>query len=156
MPCLCYFCGVTACLHIRLFTRVDGGRLVMRETRLFHEFGQDRVVMELTWRQCQESHFRLQQPRDLGGPPGGLPPAMRMPGSVSSAPPPSFASASTGVGITSSQLRDANVMSTLMPALTPLVASTDSDESLDVFASPALKYGSVQQPVFKDYSLSLL
>jgi hypothetical protein len=43
-----------------------------------------------------------------------------------------------------------------MPALTPLVASTDSDESLDVFASPALKYGSVQQPVFKDYSLSLL
>jgi hypothetical protein len=38
----------------RLFTRVDGGRLVMRETRLFHEFGQHEVVMELSWSEVSE------------------------------------------------------------------------------------------------------
>lgn len=133
----------------RLFTRVDGGRLIMRETRLFHEFGQDRVVMELTWRECQESHFRLQQPKDLGGPPGGLPLAIQRP------QPPSLASASSGVGITSSQLRDANVMSTLMPPLSPLIDIKSGDDSDQNVVATALEFGAVQQPERKDYSLSL-
>mmetsp|Transcript_17031 Transcript_17031/g.32060 ORF Transcript_17031/g.32060 Transcript_17031/m.32060 type:complete len:439 (+) Transcript_17031:108-1424(+) len=131
----------------RLYSRVDGGRLVMRETRLFHEFGQDRVVMELTWRQCQESHFRLQQPKDLGGPPGSLPPTMQRP------QPPSLASASSGVGITSSQLRDANIMSTLIPSLTPLAAFESGDDSNQ--GAIGLDFGAVQRPERKDYSLSL-
>lgn len=110
--------------------------------------------------QCSETDFRLQQPRDLGGVPsssGPLPP----PGQGWRPPPPG-SSAGRGTGsvistISSAQLRDPNVMSTLMPALPPHCSCSTSSSSRNGEEEEDLAhlYGAVSQPVFQNYSLSL-
>lgn len=127
----------------RLFTRVDGGRLLLRETRLFHEFGKDEIVMELTWKQCLETHFNVVQPTDLGAP-ASFPGGSRMPPR-----PPVPPGVATAVGsVSTSQLRDSNTMSALMPSLPPLHSECDSGSS-----SP--EYGCFERPMFSCYSLAL-
>lgn len=138
----------------RLFTRVDGGRIVMRETRLFHEFGTGFVAMELTWRQNLQSEFCLKQPGDIGSQmssrvlPGGSRPVPLS--SVQNQYYPG--SAGRGSPISSSQLRDANIMSSLMTELSP-----ECNYNHALTADDMIKYqhGSFTRPVFKYYVLPL-
>lgn len=67
-------------------------------------------------------------------------------------------SAGVSGAISSSQLRDANVMSSLMPVVPALTASTDGEDGDSESVSSVsndLRHGALSRPVCKDFSLNL-
>lgn len=117
----------------RLFLRVDGSRILIKDTRLFHSFNSNKVFMEITTRQGVESDYLVNVSSIAGGQ-NSIPSSLRIPvppsssslsstttittGAVfppSNVPYPNSVHSSSIRSISGTQLRDSNFMSKILP-----------------------------------------
>jgi len=98
----------------RMFLRVDGVMLRIRDSRFFHRFGSDAVHLEVSWKECK---LALKVDKDKGQEGGEL--ALSAGGGeAKSAQPPPAPPASPGhLHIDGSALRDINKLAQIVPVV---------------------------------------
>jgi hypothetical protein len=129
----------------RLFLRIDGSRILIKDTRIFHDFNSDKVHLEISTRQGQESDYQL--PISAIAPPVS---SLAIPGAVSTSSPPiprPHPMAPPGVrpmALSGVQLRDSNYMSRILPLVpfrvTKLVLREEGAEEEQVITKPQLTF----------------
>jgi hypothetical protein len=101
---------------VRLFLRIDGSRILIKDTRIFHDFNSDQVHLEITTRQGQESDYQL--PISAIAPSPAPVSSLALPG-ISARPhplaPPPAGARPHPLALSGVQLRDSNHMSRILP-----------------------------------------